>query len=282
MKNIKQKDLDNFSSKESIHGGAIRSRNGYWRRYDRQDWCSGKDLNVYNFAEYVLKNNIGKSFDLAFSYFCKHVSQRFQYVFLERFNGRSYRSDEWSVDNNRLLVYKPYRYNSTNKTGVDFYSDDYESELVHKISGHKKDDFKEVYEKIENFPKLTPAMEKYHAGRRWFDKGKFLYYLYGENLPLCMRYKAQKKDFHLVTVKGWKMHFESRNDPRYIRLNQEKIKRKKTQERKIELEKSKQKIEEANKALQEVKRKEREKEQEEANRLKILRKGFDPETSFKK
>jgi hypothetical protein len=33
----------------------------------------------------IIKNNIGKSFDSAFSYYCKHVSKHLQYVFLAEF-----------------------------------------------------------------------------------------------------------------------------------------------------------------------------------------------------
>ena len=127
------------------------------------------------------------------------------------------------------------------------------------------------------------------------SNGDLLYYEYGtkypqKTLPAYLIYRAQKSDFELKVISGFKQCFESRNDPRYKRHQADKIKqarktRKINKQFKLQLD-----LEFLNKFskvcyinIEKRKRDQAElirKEQEE-NLIKITSHGFCPLTSFR-
>lgn len=221
------------------------------------------DKNPYKIAYRIINNNIGKSYALAFSYYCSKVEQRYQYIFLEYFNESIRRKGkkEWDTNENGIIVYIPYKW-KTPKTHI-FKSNDYKFELVHYLTGHKIDDFDEIYDK--NKP-------------RW-NQHKPQYYLYNPNptrkIPMHKVYKCKITDFVTKVVSGFEIVFESKNDPKFKRLYNERFKLSKKDDRirkKAEKEKSYNFISKSELEL---------KKQKELDKIKIISHGFDLETSFR-
>jgi len=79
------------------------------RRNKRSEYHRVGDYFPYTLAKRVIKNNIGKSFEMAFHYFCTIVPKYQQKYFLQRFENRRH-----------LLLDGDNRWN-----GYDFYSDYY-------------------------------------------------------------------------------------------------------------------------------------------------------------
>lgn len=53
----------------------------------------------------ILHHYIGKSFDDAFSYYCTKVPAQYQKIFLKAFETPFSRWNEWSLDENKNIVY---------------------------------------------------------------------------------------------------------------------------------------------------------------------------------
>jgi hypothetical protein len=89
----------------------------------------------YTRAIRVIESNIGKSFDNAFSYFCKLVPRYQQKWFLEKFeeNRRGYWNSYYIDDNGNIQANRRER----SKRLYPVYSKDYKTERVHKITGKK-------------------------------------------------------------------------------------------------------------------------------------------------
>ena len=66
-----------------------------------------KDLIYYKLADYILNNNIGKSFDMAFHYYCTKVPKYQQCLFLQNF--RTY--NRYYIDENGLIKKNNYKWN---------------------------------------------------------------------------------------------------------------------------------------------------------------------------
>lgn len=65
---------------------------------------------VYNkMCDRILQNNIGKSFAMAFSYYCSKAPFQYQYTFLDEFADRSRWNPDYSIDSDGLIVYNPSR-----------------------------------------------------------------------------------------------------------------------------------------------------------------------------
>jgi len=60
----------------------------------------------YKAKDRILHHYIGKSFDDAFSYYCKLVPKHYQHLFLEEFETPFSRWSGWSLDENKNIVYK--------------------------------------------------------------------------------------------------------------------------------------------------------------------------------
>jgi len=198
------------------------------KRFDHPWHRSLKEDNQWCMTERVIQNNIGKSFDMTFSYFCKKYPVYWQSSFLKEFNlsrsGYGYYVDEQgNIQENKYKRKKPI---------ISIQSDDYKTELRHKITGDKKEDFKEVYEQvIKEYPKckaLPNRVYEHFKSRTYTTNGKFLYYEYGVDTwkikPSYKRYKAQESDFEPVIISGWIKYFDSKKDPEFKRLMSERIK----------------------------------------------------------
>jgi len=251
------------------HRKEIKASNNCWRLYYRYP-----DYNPWKTAERIIKNNIGKSFSLAFSYFCSKVEQRYYNEFLRQFKStyRRFNNPDYYIDNNGLIQ---INIKSKEKNPIITYSEDYKTELRHKITGDKRINFKEIYINKKDIYKYGPFKGKV------FTRPVFSHLEYGANpnklLPSYLRYKAQESDFENVIISGYKQVFESKNDPRYVRIIKERNKQLKI---KHKLEKSKRwKISE-----QDFRRllKEKELKEKQLNLIKIESHGFDVLTSFRK
>lgn len=250
----------------------------HWRK-GRSDYHHVGDYSPFTIANRVIENHIGQSFDKAFTKFCGLVPKYQQCIFRKQFanhvHERSWRYENYYIDERGII--KRTQLINQYKGPYYFKSDDYATELRHKITGHKKEDFESIH-KMETFTYK-------HYGRfkggptTGTKKGKLLYYEYGLKAshmkPLTMRYKAQDKDFIPVTIKGWIKEFKSKSDPEYVRLVNEREKRNEKRQRK-----NKEVM--ANKAYDMISKTELQKKKDkELDKQKILSHGFDLITSFR-
>lgn len=188
------------------------------KKFDHPWYRSLKEDNQWCMAERVIQNNIGKSFDMAFSYFCKKYPIYWQSYFLKQFglnrNGYGYYIDEQgNIQENKYTKRKNLIY---------IQSDDYKTELRHKVTGDKKEDFAEIYIKEKCIYKYGKD-----KGKIYFTS-KFSHYEYGADpwklKSAYKRYIAQESDFEHVIISGWIKYFESKNDPEFKRLTAERTK----------------------------------------------------------
>ena len=251
------------------------------------DWEYGKsghhkvgDYYPYDIAKRVIKKYLGKSFDDAFSYYCTLVPKYMQHIFLEEFQPSRYSwyRQSYYINSNKIICEsKP---NKRKKYSLIVKSPDYTYVIVHKITGHKKSNFREVYEQEHYEYKRKHFTLGYDIVTKGYKNGKFLYYEYGSNpfhmKPLSERYIAKEEDFIERTLTGWKREFYSKNDPYYKRYKRiaDQLWKKKREVDRIARE---QKLQEA------LKLKEEElKLKKLQNETKIIKHGFDPITSFRK
>jgi hypothetical protein len=243
-----------------------------YRRYDK---CKAP----WKIADIILENNIGKSFDLAFSYFCKKVNhqQHLYHYFLSNFTTERWYRKYYFTDNKGNIQKYEKEYP---KKKLTIYSEDYKSEIRHKITGHKKEDFEPIYELIKKTETYRNHFLNKPISREYSVRGKFLYYEYCAkpyNLkPQYVRYKAIDKDFENITISGKCFEFNSKNHYLFKRLTSEKEKRKRKENR--ELERKKKEIQYNFLTKSELEQKVNKQE----NDIKIIKHGFDLKTSFRK
>lgn len=152
-------------------------------------WKRGR--NTWTIAERIIKNNIGKSFAMAFSYFCSKVSIDEQRVFLENFVHRKPYYRRWAnycIDENGNIQYANEYFEWKNRPTkpITIPSPDYKTEIRHKETGIKKPEYLWIYNKTH------PALKE--------------------------------EDFIPVVISGYLMTFESKQDPRFVRIFTEKKK----------------------------------------------------------
>lgn len=179
-------DLENLPLKESnsyykyrkykykLKYNKYRNSKSHWKILDR-----------------VLKNNIGKSFDLAFHYFCTKVKKEYQHIFLDKFKKEYYRRrfySEWGVDENGNIVYIPHQPQASKK--VTFYSDDYKAEIYYKGTNIKQSQYH-----------LKFSWKKYHEA-------------------------THNNMWEARVISGWSKEYSSKNDPEYKRLRNAQLKKK--------------------------------------------------------
>lgn len=274
---IINQDFDKLPFRESIlnrvkYGTKIQR----WRKnYSRGEYHKVEDYYPWDIVNRVIKYFIGKSFDEAFSYYCKKVPKYQQKYFLEEFEKarpKYYNYNKYYIDNVGNIQYNPNRWNR-NKT-ISISSDDYQTELRHKVTGHKEIDFNQVCLTIFKEFTLTNGIIRKYKER-----------IPTSNLKHKTGYIATKKDFIPVIIKGWRKYFTSRNDPNYQKLYQEQVKaKKKTKRDKIKQSKDWDSLMKDGtiKILDFKKKQQAEiKRQEELNTQCIVRHGFDPVTSFR-
>lgn len=122
-------ELENLPKRIS-HSKYARTENKYW------NWGESRfrGINVYSIANRIVDANIGKSFDMTFSYFCKkiHHKQRWYHCFLDKFSSNGddkfsrYTFYDYFVDENRLIQ----KYNRIEPKKMYIWkSNDYKDEL---------------------------------------------------------------------------------------------------------------------------------------------------------
>lgn len=255
------------------------------KRGHYHDVPTKEGVNPYKLAEYIVRKYIGRLYNDAYSEFCSKVKWWQKEAFKDLFDtsykyNRSLRYTEFIIDDNGLIQYN-IRYFGYNKYKGPYSikSDDFKTEKIHKITGHKFDKFKSVYEKVAY--SYWSGRNRHSKGvyMKGFKDGKLLYYEYGANWsnfkPLHKRYKAQEEDFETIVVSGWIKYYNSKQDPEYKRYKREK--------RKYNSKTTKQKrIEQAEKAYSFISQTELQlKKEKELNTYNIARLGFDPITSFR-
>lgn len=212
--------LENLPQKQGRKAFLVERHGNLYnlKRFDHPWHRSLKEDNQWCMTERVIQNNIGKSFDMTFSYFCKKYPIYWQSYFLKQF-GLSRSGYGYYVDEQGNIQENKY---TKRKNPIYIQSSDYKSELRHKITGDKKEAFEEIYIKKEcvyNYGK--------DKGKIYFTS-KFSHYEYGVDTwkikPAYKRYTAQESDFEHVVISGWIKYFESKNDPEYKRLMTERTK----------------------------------------------------------
>lgn len=208
-------------------------------------------------STYILEDHVGKSFDKAFSVWCKQTPKFQQHFFLEQIDPREdCRTRRWSfnwyyVDSNGIIRKRKniFPWRKSERT-VTFKSDDYKTELRHKITG--------LPQKSLSHSELRALFPK--------EKDKDYYQLR----------KLHDAQYEPVCVEGWIKTFKNARDPEYQRLQAERL-------QKQELNRRREKKARSEKAYRFTHETEEQRaERITANFFKILKHGFDPETSFRK
>jgi hypothetical protein len=219
----------------------VRNKNK-WRKWyaSRAKHRPIGDYSPYEIVDRMINANIGQRFDKVFSDFC-HISKVYhQQVFLDEFKPHSV-----YTQNGRFF-------------DVNYYVD--EDGLI-RANEKKEEEKKPVIFYSEDY-----RTEERHIitglprPKYWyFDKSKHKSELYKQ-----------------VVVSGYAIEFESKSDPRFKRLNAEKIKAVKREHKRWRKRPSM--------SEHEFRRilKEREQKEREENLIKIISHGFDPVTSFRK
>jgi hypothetical protein len=271
-------DFDDLSKRENRAANLARRYGDMWNVMDYRNY---KNPSPYKIAERILRKNIGKSFDSAFSYYCKQVDIQYQTIFLKEVKrdcGRYRYYSKFFIDDDGLI-----RHSCHNKSKkVNFESVDYKTTWVHKKTDHDKSEFRKVYKEA--------------TLNSWRSHKEILYYSYGDNncllKPLHERYIAKEDDFKLKVISGYSLTFSSKNDSKYRRLQTEFHKAKLRAEKQAKLAKRsfdytsiiRDNTIKGIMSREEFKRKQLAiaKKEEELNTIKIISHGFDPKTSFKK
>jgi hypothetical protein len=156
-------------------------------------WTNGKSyihpinsISPYTRIERILQNNIGKSFDLVFSYYCKQVPKYQQHLFLEEFT----------------------KYNRWRSRYSYYYTDD-EGNIQHWEKQYPKKPIK--FNIIPNV-----------YGYQYESNGKIKIQL---KEPLFWKWGGSWRNtaYTQILLKDNALYFESKNDRTFKRLNAEKI-----------------------------------------------------------
>jgi len=250
--------VDDFLTEDELNlpeAGKVtkKERHEYWRSGRKSEYHPVNDMSPWKRIDKILKRYVGRPFDDAFSYYCKEVPKYQQHIFLDYFKPSFYRWREaYYIDDDGLIQKTIDKRNEPKK--VIFESIDFKTELRHKVTGKKKPDYSWSYPfNHNNYKTKYPRAKSYYEALNFYEK-----------------------EFEPIIIQGWAKEFESKKDPEYKRLMAEKRKH----------------IERSHKEhIKELKAKEyafehatpeqKAREQFE-NRLKIRKKGFDPDTSFHK
>jgi hypothetical protein len=235
--------FDNLPFRENRAAYITRKYGDMWnlRKFDGWNMSNSSKHSPYIRAERILRNNIGKPFSQAFSYFCRQSRINDQNVFLDYFRD-TWRSREWKIDDNGLIKYTPYISAYRRNRKIIYYSDDYK--VIFRVYFVNKD-------------------------KLW--NGKWKDYASIWDTPPNYRSHAQK-----IHISGYAIEFKSKKDPLYKRLHIEQLKRK--EKHLEELNKQRRLI--ADEKFREILNAKKLKDREQ-DRLKMERKGFDPIHSFR-
>jgi len=181
MKNLKNRgNISNLPKREKV-----RSPEGWSGGHGTYHRVDG--VYPWQRVKRLIRANIGKNFDKVFSEYCSQVPVYQQDFFLEEFRviRRGWRyQPKYFIDKQGNI--QKYKKEPKDKT-VYFYSDDYETELRHKVTGAPYPEYKvRIY---------------------WKDS------------------EINDDDYERVVVSGWFQKFSSKKDPEYIRLSTDQRKR---------------------------------------------------------
>lgn len=229
--------LENLPFKQGKTSFLVEKHGYCMHHFNHRDGGSSK--NPYNISRRILKSNIGKSFDMAFHYYCTKVEKRYQHIFLELINKDK---SNWKyiryyhIDDNGNI--QPNVQTAT-KQPVFIKSDDYKIELRHKITGDKRSDFEIIckdnrkyndymYSNISHYLYGVKLIYKneLHKTKYYSDYRQIIDKIINI-VPTQFVYRAQESDFEPVIISGWIKYFGSKQDPKYKRLMSEKIKKSK-------------------------------------------------------
>lgn len=231
-KHLPFEELENLPYRERIW-------NNNWLNY-RYEKIG--DYTPWDIAKRICEHYIGKSFDDAFSHYCKLVPKHLQGKFHDQVSPRTH----WS-----------WRY-------CTYYLEDgiiRKKDKRSKIVTFTSDDYKEEYLSIS-------------TGTIW-KTDKFLKYAFAYGSTAKERIKVRDTQFKLVVTSGFKKTFSSKNDYMYKRLTAERNQKQKRRHKQEQLERRNKeycfltKSELANKL------------DNEENDIKIVKHGFDLVTSFR-
>jgi hypothetical protein len=137
--------------------------------------------------ERICESFLGKQFDKAFAEYCKQVPVYQQKFFLQEFEPKRWHSEYWDfyyVDKQGNIQKNRGTHHKKGKK-VYYYSDDYKTELRHKVTGESKPEFS------------------------WLMK----------------KWKYKDEDFVQTVVSGYAREFSSGKDPEFMRLVADQKKR---------------------------------------------------------
>ena len=95
------KELPKFESRKQY----LTKKWGNMYDLHRFDHPLSMRAKYHKIKDRILHHYIGKSFDDAFSYYCTKVPAQYQKIFLEEFETPFSRWSEWSLDENKNIVY---------------------------------------------------------------------------------------------------------------------------------------------------------------------------------
>jgi len=194
MKNIKDlRDLEDLPVDTLSFKIKKKDQNYYkWNRYGYEGRVGNRGM--WSYAGDLITRNIGKSFAMTFSYFCKHTNIFAQYIFLHYFKPYRNKDSDYIIDDNGNIQENVLL--KRNKIrNLTYYSDDFKQEWHHKITRAKIED--DSYSRI-----YRPALYK-TCRHKGCDHNN------------CS-HKAE--DYELVTVQGWSKTFERWDDPEFKKL----------------------------------------------------------------
>jgi len=99
---MNSKELPKFESRKQY----LTKKWGNMYDLHRFDHPLSMRAKYHKIKDRILHHYIGKSFDDAFSYYCTKVPAQYQKLFLEEFENPFSRWSEWSLDENKNIVYK--------------------------------------------------------------------------------------------------------------------------------------------------------------------------------
>jgi hypothetical protein len=138
-------------------------REQFFLEIDRKKWYSGYDemhptnhIKTWDRIERILQNNIGKSFNLAFSYYCKQVPKYQQHLFLEKFNVNRRYSSYYFVDENSNIQYHKYKWKTKQPIKFNIIPDEVMYEVAHPYwwKTNKKVLVKDKPDSYRNYKKI--------------------------------------------------------------------------------------------------------------------------------
>lgn len=195
MKNLLRK----FSLEEiewlPVNTLSLILKKSHHAQYDR--WRGGKseyhpidNIFPYKRVHRLIEYGIGRPFDEIFSKYCSQVPKYQQHIFLEEFKPEkkyNYRGIIYYVDDKGLIRKKlkereVWRRKSNKRI---FYSDDYKTELRHKITGKKKPEY------------------------QWWNK----------------KTHVDDSDYEPIVICGWSKEFKTNKDKEFLRLKKERFRR---------------------------------------------------------